>query len=140
MILEIAPERALFEGKIQGLVVSVYENERPLQGLAGLMDWRFHGLISRCIREGKLSGRAGEIAYFPIKKADRVYHLIAAGAGHVPADRARGPLPPDSLKALHKNLLSLNLSSIGVSRRDFGDAEDSYFTKGLKGAPLWIAP
>jgi hypothetical protein len=135
--LELPPDQALFDGKIQGLVLSFYENERPLQGLAGLMDWHFQGILSKNIRAGVITGKPGECAYVPVQKGDRVYHLILAGAGHTSKNK-RAPLPAETLQALQKNLTSLRLNQMGVSRSDFGNVTDDYFTKNLKGLPLWI--
>jgi hypothetical protein len=139
-LLEIDADRALFEGKLSGLVLTCYENERPLRGLAGLMDWRFHGVISECLRAGAVTGRVGECAYVPVSRHGKTYHLLLAGAGVLPASGRRGSLPAETLKALTRNLNGLRLPSVGVSRSDFGDATPEYFAKNLKGVPLWIAP
>lgn len=41
-------------------VLPYFEDERPLQGLAGLVDWRSGGRLSSLLREGFCSGRTGE--------------------------------------------------------------------------------
>jgi hypothetical protein len=143
MLLESAAESALFDGRVQGLVVACYENERPLRGLAGILDWRFEGFLSRCIREGVFSGRPGECVYLPLRRAGRAYHLILAGAGHVPRDRDRGDLPDATVKALSRNLASLKLARLGVSRSDLGGVEEKALRARLpvvEGGELWIAP
>ncbi len=42
------------------LVVPVWSDVRPLRGAAGLLDWRLCGRLSQMIRDGKLTGSAGE--------------------------------------------------------------------------------
>lgn len=138
--LDIDADRALFEGQLQGLVITCYENERPLQGLAGLMDWRFFGAMSQCLKAGAITGKAGECVYFPISRNGETFHLILVGSGHAPSAGSRREPPAESIRALQKNLASLRLQKVGISRKDFGNVTNDYFTKNLKGVPLWIAP
>jgi hypothetical protein len=42
------------------LVVPVWSDVRPLRGAAGLLDWRLCGRLSQMLRDGKISGAAGE--------------------------------------------------------------------------------
>jgi hypothetical protein len=42
------------------LVVPIWSDIRPLRGVAGLLDWRLCGKLSQMIREGRVSGSAGE--------------------------------------------------------------------------------
>jgi hypothetical protein len=138
--LTLDPDRALFEGHLQGLIVTVYQNERPPSGLAGLLDWHFHGAISSCIRKGAILGKIGECIYFPLIKNGSTFHLILAGSGHASTPGTRAHPPAETLQNLQKNLLSLKLSKIGVSKSDFGNVNQEYFSKQLKGVPLWIVP
>src|SRR5688572_11813098 len=45
---------------MEALSVPVFEDERPLRGAPGLVDWRLCGLISRLILRGRLRGTTGE--------------------------------------------------------------------------------
>ncbi|MFL5452188.1 MAG: M17 family peptidase N-terminal domain-containing protein [Myxococcales bacterium] len=56
---------ALDEAKAEALCLFVGEEERPLTGLAGLVDWRLSGRLSRMIRTGLLTGAAGEAILAP---------------------------------------------------------------------------
>ncbi len=62
--------------------------DRPLQGLAGFLDWRLCGAISRAIRTGTFDGADGEA-------------LLLPSAGRIAPGRvfcfglSREPLPPD---------------------------------------------
>src|SRR4051812_21066827 len=98
--IELEAERALFEGKLQGMVLTCFQNERPLRGLAGLLDWRFEGAISQVLRAGFVTGKPGECAYLPIQRNGKTFHLFLGGGGHLPSDGKRGPVPAETLKAL----------------------------------------
>jgi hypothetical protein len=134
--MDLDGDRALFSGKLNGIVALFFENEQPPQGLAGLLDWRFQGAISRCLKNGVVTGKAGECVYLPVTKNGHTYHLILAGAGRSILPGKRGPVPVDTLRVLHKNLSTLRLTQIGISRQDFGDVRDEYFAKHLKGVDL----
>ncbi len=114
------------------MVTIITPDERPLQGLAGLLDWRFQGAISRFLESGFLTGRSGEFAYLPIARAGSTYHLLLVGADE------RGPVPAETLKTLKKNLSTLKLTQLGLSRGDWGDAPYYFFAKNLKGTGLCI--
>lgn len=139
-LLEMDPDRALFGGHVSSLVVSCYVNERPLNGLSGLLDWRFHGAISQCIRSGAITGEVGECVYFPVNRHGKVYHLILIGAGYAPQSGERSPMAEKSLDVLQKNLKSLRLPKLALSRRDFGSLSEDALSKAMKGVPIWILP
>lgn len=132
--------RALFEGQISALAVTFYQNERPLGGLAGILDWYCYGAISKCIQKGTITGRIGECIYFPFSRHGTVYHLILAGAGLSDAPGYRSSVSNETLEVLRKNLSSLKLPKVGISKSDFGQTQSEYFSKHLKGVSLWIAP
>ncbi len=124
---ELDPEKALFldqpHSPLDGIAVTFYENERPLRGLVGLLDWRFHGAISDYLRAGAMSGKSGECVYLPINASGgRTYHLIPLSAGAAPEPGARRKIGSETLQALKKNISSLKLKRIGISRHDFGGA------------------
>ncbi len=47
------------------LVLGILEDERPLTGLAGLVDWRLCGALSRWIVSGFATGSWGESVLYP---------------------------------------------------------------------------
>jgi hypothetical protein len=138
--LGVEAQRALFDGQIQCLALTFYENERPPCGLSGIIDWHFHGAISRSIQMGAITGKVGECTYFPFTRNGQTFHVILAGAGHSEEPGVRTPVRAETLQTLQKNLISLGLSKIGVSKSDFGNVSSEFFAKHLKGVPLWIAP
>lgn len=118
-----AIEEAFMDHQIDALVATINENERPLLGLAGLLDWRFHGAISSCLRAGAITGKVGECVYFPISRNGQLYKLILLGVG------SHSTVTTEALKPLQKNLASLKLKSVGVSRKDFGNPPEELFRK-----------
>lgn len=127
------------EPALDGLIATFYENERPLQGLSGLLDWRFHGALSSYLRAGALSGKKGECAYVPVHRHGRTIHVILVGAGSASEPGARKMPDEETLEPLRKNLAALRLQRLAVSRADFGNPPDDFFSHRFKGVPLWIA-
>lgn len=56
------------------VIVGIYEDERPLRGLAGELDWLLCGSLSRIVSTGRLRGALGEAA-------------LVASRGKIPADK-----------------------------------------------------
>lgn len=136
----VSAEKALFEGQIHGLIVTAYQNERPPCGLAGMLDWHFQGAISQLIMQGVITGRTGECVYLPILRRGSLYHILLAGSGHSLTPGHRGPVQADTIHAVQKNIITLGLPKLGISKSDFGQTSSDYFSKQLKGASLWIGP
>jgi len=132
------PDRALFGGDLVGLAVACYTNERPFQGLAGLMDWRFEGALSEAVRAGVVSGEAGECTYLPIRKRDRTFHLFLVGCGHTSSPGHRPGAPDKALEKLALNLTNLKIGPIGVSKADFGSDAQKALSRLTKGERVWI--
>ena len=137
--LDVDADFALFQGQVPGLIVPFYVNERPLQGLAGLMDWRLRGALSKSIRSGAFDGHEGECVYYPFSKRGQAYHLFLAGAGHRTPYGRRGLVSDDVFRTVKKNLLGLKFTSVGLSKSDFGNLTEDYLVNQLKGVDLWIA-
>jgi len=138
-LLEMDADRALFEGAVDGLVCLFYRNERPLHGLSGVLDWRFHGQISRVLRLGAIHGEAGECVYIPAFRHGRIFHLVLAGAGASETPGTRTRPPSETLEKIRKNLLTLKIAKFGLSRKDFGGATDAFLNQHLKGVGLWVS-
>lgn len=138
--LDLDCERALHDDRIDGVAAVFYENERPLRGLAGLMDWRSGGLLSQCLRKGAITGRTGECAYVPLTRPDKVWHILLVGGGQLTRYGKRGLVSDEAFSALRANLLRLKLERIGISRTEFGGLNDEYFSEQLGKAPYWVLP
>lgn len=57
------------------------QDERPLRGLAGFVDWRRHGELSRMIRSGWCTGRAGESLMLPVDDHLPMQRMLLHGLG-----------------------------------------------------------
>lgn len=151
--LDLTPEQALFgpfessspslDQPLDGMVATFHTNERPLLGLAGMLDWYFHGAISNFLRSGALSGAQGECAYLPITLPaitlpGRTYHILLIGAGSSSSPGTREPLNEKAFSILKNNLRSLKVSRIGLSRSDLGQSSPEAVFKMLKEAPAWV--
>ena len=51
---------ALDQAHAESLCLFIGEDERPLRGLAGLVDWRLAGGLSRFLRSGFVTGKSGD--------------------------------------------------------------------------------
>ncbi len=72
-------------------VVPVPEDERPLRGDAGWIDWRLCGRISEQLRSGYVSGKPGEAALLPGGPPLNVSRVLLVGVG-ASEQLAGGPL------------------------------------------------
>lgn len=146
--LEIDPDEALFDGAgpqgplrsspLNAVIATLHEDERPLQGLAGLLDWRFRGAISEFLRSGVLHGRTGECAYLPLFWRERTLHLILVGVGALASAGDRQRIDPEGLNAVKKNAAGLKLDRIGVSLRDLGQSGEMLLKNELVALPLYV--
>jgi hypothetical protein len=131
-------EQALFEHTFHALVLTLHENERPLRGLSGRMDWIFHGEISRFLKHGVIQGTPGEYSLLPIRKNEQTYFLLLMGLGKSSKPGLREKPSLAMLRELNTRLSSLQIKKIGISRSDFGDISTDLLTQHLSGAELWI--
>jgi Cytosol aminopeptidase family, N-terminal domain len=63
------------------LVAAVARDERPPLGVAGLLDWRLAGRISKLMQSGYLSGTIGEVLLVPGKPKLPFDKLLLFGVG-----------------------------------------------------------
>lgn len=64
---------------VDGLALFVDQRERPLQGLAGLCDWRLCGQLSRVLETGFFEGKRGEALLMPTAARLKVNRILAFG-------------------------------------------------------------
>ena len=70
------------------LVLSVFRDERPLEGLSGLVDWRLRGALSRWFMGGFASGAWGERVLYPIGGRMSFSSILLFGLGKRTEHRA----------------------------------------------------
>jgi len=71
---------ARLEG-LDGVVSPIYTDERPLKGVAGHVDWRLNGFISRLVMADRLIGDSGEWLLVHTQGRLPYTHLFLVGMG-----------------------------------------------------------
>lgn len=71
----------LDETSADALVCSVWSDARPFAGLAGLVDWRLAGRLSRLAQRGMLTGACGETLCTPGRPRLPFDKVIVVGLG-----------------------------------------------------------
>jgi len=112
-----------------------FENDRPLQGLIGELDWRFNGHFTRLLKQQVLTGSEGESIYCPLSWNEDTFHFLVIGGGFLNSEIER---PARSLKlfdlALQK-LDELKLTRMAASRKDWNLPE---IHVGAQERNLWL--
>jgi len=86
------------------LVCTYWQDIRPMTGLAGLIDWRLNGEVSRLLRAGFAVGETTEALLVPGRPRAPFEKIIFVGAGERPAfneQRYRATLA-DVMRVLEK--------------------------------------
>lgn len=63
------------------LVVYFFEDERPLKGLAGLIDWRLNGKLTSFLLEKRMDGHFRECTLYPVRSRLNFKMLLLIGLG-----------------------------------------------------------
>ncbi len=87
--------RKLDRTAADAICVSFFDDERPLRGAAGLVDWRLCGLLSRSIERGQVSGAEGEVTLLPARPRlpfDKVFSFGLGPAAGFGPERYRAAL------------------------------------------------
>jgi hypothetical protein len=78
----LAPElRHLDEASAEVAVGSLWQDERPMRGFAGLLDWRLCGRLSALLVSGFASGEGGEVLLVPGKPHVPFEKILLVGLG-----------------------------------------------------------
>jgi hypothetical protein len=73
--------RRLDETGAELLACTIWSDERPLRGLAGLLDWRLSARLSSLAKSGFLTGALGEVLMIPGKPKLPFEKMLVFGAG-----------------------------------------------------------
>ena len=80
--LAVAVETGPIEkAAVELVVVTFFENDRPLRGEAGRVDWRLCGMLSDLLVRGALRGSGGEAALIPTFGRLRAPRVLVLGLG-----------------------------------------------------------
>lgn len=105
--------------EVDSLCLFIAEDERPLRGAAGFLDWRLCGGLSRVLRQRFFTGTAGEQLLFPIDgrvPAQRVFVLGLGKSSRVSAEQL-GKVFTQAARMLNKAAVSgvaMELPGAGV--------------------------
>src|SRR5437588_5426815 len=78
----VPPElRQLDETSAELIACAMWKDERPMRGLAGLLDWRLAGKISKLARQNFLQGELGEVLFVPGRPRLPFDKIIVLGLG-----------------------------------------------------------
>lgn len=83
-------------------LVPVFSDERPLLGLAGLIDWRGSGRLSALIRSGFCTATAGEQLLLPCDRRLPIDRLVLVGLG------ARASFDDAQARAVARQLVKIS--------------------------------
>lgn len=67
--------------ELESLAVFVFQDVRPLRGVAGYIDWRLCGSLSRLIIAGHFEGRRDEHVLMPVTGTLNIKRLFIFGLG-----------------------------------------------------------
>ena len=104
--------------KLDGLDVEVFascfhEDERPLRGAAGLLDWRLCGRLSQLVRARKMEGTKGEIILLPTKGRASFERILMVGAG--PSATVDSDVAMQTLRVLFHALDGLKIRRVALA-------------------------
>lgn len=88
------------ELRYEALALPFFEDERPLQGAAGLCDWRLCGRLSSLLARGRIGGARGEATLMPAARRLPFDKLVLLGLG------ARGDFGREGFEDASRHVLS----------------------------------
>ncbi len=95
------------------LVIGFFQDERPLRGASGVIDWRLNGRLSHFLKEGKVTGAWEEMTLIPSEGRIVAPFILLLGLGK---RETYGTLRlRDLLARLFGTLRNLQTSKVGLS-------------------------
>jgi hypothetical protein len=110
---------ALSQGKISGVMLVCFENDRPLQGTLADLDWRFNGQFTRMLKEQTLTGAEGEVIYVPFRWNQNVFHFLVFGGGFLQSELERPVRARKLFEAGLKKIDELKLAKMAAHSTDW---------------------
>jgi hypothetical protein len=82
-VVVVEPSLASFDTleRAEAVCLLVAEDERPLRGAAGYLDWRLCGALSRVLKDNFFTGRPDERLLMPTRGQVPAQRLFAVGLG-----------------------------------------------------------
>jgi hypothetical protein len=117
-----AAEDALHRVRVDLLAVGLHEDERPLRGAAGRVDWRLCGAFSRLIRADRVRGARGEAVLMPAGRGLAAARVLGLGLG--PVGRCDETVRRAAVVDVLARTAALRLRSLALPLPFAGGAED----------------
>lgn len=127
------------------VIVGFYEDERPLKGQAGWLDWLLCGALSQLIIAGRMRGTVGDVALLTSRKKIPAEKIFLVGLG------PKTGLTPETLTQLLslaarsavdagvKNVAVGLSSPAGMRHDEFLSSIDRGFTEGSGKSPIRVS-
>jgi hypothetical protein len=115
--------------QVEALVLSFFQDERPLKGSTGLSDWHMCGRLSRLVMNGFVDGRFGDPMLMPAPRRMACEKILVLGLGprakfDIDLYRSVVNSACDILRKLNVTRFALSLPGIGLSAVDPAEAAD----------------
>ena len=117
-------------------VCSIYEDLRPLKGVAGALDWRLKGFLSRFVLGGRITGARNEFVYVPVRYREAMRHLLLVGLGSSTEEETGAKAAAGLLAQLARTVANLKFEAVSISRSSFPFLDEAQFKKALKGVEV----
>lgn len=119
------------------VVCSIYEDQRPLKGAAGALDWRLRGFLSRFVKDGRISGEQDEVVYIPFIHHETMRHLLLVGLGPTHGSRALSPAAGAKIvDRLAEAVKKMHFKRVVISRSSFPFEDEIGLKKALPGVEV----
>jgi len=126
---------ALLEHPFSGALLVCFEDDRPLRGLLGDLDWRFNGHFTSLMKQQLLTGESGEILYAPLRWNDQTLHFLILGGGLPDSTSRRAAIAHGLFDEALRKMDELGLSALIASRKDWNIPQEH---PGAKERGLWL--
>jgi hypothetical protein len=91
------------------IACGLFEDDRPMRGLAAVIDYRLAGRLSTFLRTGELTGRANEAFLFPPRPRLTAEKLVVFGWGRI------SELDEDAVERAMRRMVT-TLAGLGAKR------------------------
>ena len=119
---------------VDSLCLFVSADERPLPGVAGYVDWRLCGGLSRVLRNGFFQGALGDQLLLPSSHRIAPQRIFAVGVG--PAAALSLPLLQQSMRAAALMLTKAGVQGVALELPGAGVVPDPERAEALEKAFL----
>jgi hypothetical protein len=107
---------------VDTVLLFVRQDERPLQGLAGFLDWRMCGAVSRLLVDNFFQGTAGEALLLPTDGRVPPSRIMVVGLGR--REEVSAQMVEEALKAAAVRLNKAQVQGVAMEPPGAGSLDD----------------